>query len=124
MPPNPFAVRVRYATPGRSAERPIAIIDLSGEISSEAETGLNAAYTEATNTTAEAIVLNFGGVSYINSTGIALIVKLLAHAHGAGRPMLVYGLSDHYVEIFQITRLASYMHIFADEASALASVAA
>jgi hypothetical protein len=31
----------------------------------------------------------------------------------------VYGLSDHYVEIFQITRLAEYMRIFPDEASAL-----
>jgi hypothetical protein len=32
---------------------------------------------------------------------------------------MVYGLSDHYLEIFQITRLTDFMDIFADEASAL-----
>jgi hypothetical protein len=28
-------------------------------------------------------------------------------------------LSQHYVEIFQITRLVDFMNVFADEASAL-----
>ena len=53
-------------------------------------------------------------------TGIALIVGLLAKARAAHRRMVVYGLSDHYVEIFQITRLSDFMSVFADEASALA----
>jgi len=33
-------------------------------------------------------------------------------------------LSEHYMEIFRITRLAEFMSVFPDEASALASVAA
>jgi hypothetical protein len=34
---------------------------------------------------------------------------------------VVFGLSDHYVEIFQITRLVDFMTIYPDESSALAS---
>ncbi len=34
--------------------------------------------------------------------------------------MLAAGLSDHYREIFEITRLADFMRIFPDERAALA----
>jgi anti-anti-sigma factor len=100
----------------------VAILDLRGEINASAERTLNAAYTEAGKWNPTAIVLNFSGVDYINSTGIALIVGLLAQARKANRRLLTFGLSDHYVEIFQITRLVDYMSIYPDEASALATV--
>jgi anti-anti-sigma factor len=85
---------------------------------------LNAAFAGATSRNPSAIVLNFGDVDYINSTGIALIVGLLAQARKTGRRLLTYGLSEHYVEIFQITRLADFMKIYPDESTAVASVAA
>ena len=98
-----------------------AIIDLHGEINVLAEEALNAAYTEAESQDPEAILLNFADVDYINSTGIALIVGLLARARKAKRRLLASGLSEHYVEIFRITRLVDFMSVFADEASALDS---
>jgi anti-anti-sigma regulatory factor len=45
---------------------------------------------------------------------------LLAQARKGGQKLLTIGLSDHYVEIFQITRLSDFMTIHPDEASALA----
>ena len=48
------------------------------------------------------------------------IPALLARARKAKRRLLVFGLSPHYQEIFQITRLADFMTVFQDEASALA----
>lgn len=96
-----------------------AIMDLHGEINAFAEEALNAAYTEAENREPEVILLNFGGVDYINSTGIALIVNLLARARASHRHLLACGLSDHYMEIFRITRLTDFMSVFPDEASAL-----
>ncbi len=102
----------------------VAILDLHGEINASAEESLNAAYADAVKDGPSAVLLNFADVDYINSTGIALIVGLLAQARKAGRRMLASGLSDHYVEIFQITRLADFMNIYADEASALSGVPA
>lgn len=96
-----------------------AIIDLRGEINSFADATLSAAYAEADQLNPSTILLNFSDVDYINSTGIALIVGLLAQARKSGRRLLVYGLSDHYVEIFRITRLADFMNIYPDEMSAL-----
>lgn len=99
-----------------------AIVELRGEINAFAEDTLNAAYSEVEGHEPKAVLLNFGGVNYINSTGIALIVSLLARARASRRRLLACCLSDHYVEIFQITRLADFMSVFPDEASAMAEV--
>lgn len=97
-----------------------AIIDLRGEINAQAEVALNHAYTQANSSNSSKIILNFSQVEYINSTGIALIVGLLAQARMGHKTLAVFGLSDHYREIFNITRLADFMNIYQDEASALA----
>jgi anti-anti-sigma factor len=102
---------------------PIAVIEMRGEIDSFGEEALNAAYAEAEERKPSAVLLNFSGVDYINSTGIALIVGLLARSRKAGIKLLTTGLSPHYVEIFQITRLSDFMTIFPDEATALANTA-
>ena len=99
------------------------IIDLRGDIDGIAEQALNAAYAEATAGNPAGVLLNFSGVEYINSTGIALIVGVLAQARKAKRHVSTFGLSDHYTEIFQITRLADFMGIYPDEASALSQQA-
>ncbi len=94
----------------------IAVIDLSGDVNASAETALNGAYAEATASGAGAVALNFEHADYINSTGIALIVGLLAQARTSGIEVKAFGLSDHYREIFEITRLADFMTI-TDEGS-------
>jgi anti-anti-sigma factor len=58
-------------------------------------------------------------VDYINSTGIALVVGLLARARKSHHPIAACGLSPHYREIFEITRLVDYMPVFSDEVAAL-----
>ena len=101
-----------------------AILDLRGEINGFAQEALDAAYAEAEGADPEVIILNFEEVDYINSTGIALIVGLLAKARASKRRLLAYGLSDHYVEIFNITRLSDFVGVYPDEESALSEASA
>ncbi len=115
MAENHFEATVRH-------QDTIAIIDLHGEINTLADDALSSAYAQALTQNSKTVLLNFSDVDYINSTGIALIVGLLAQARKSGRRMLTCGLSDHYVEIFKITRLADFMTIFPDEASAIQGV--
>lgn len=97
-----------------------AIIDLSGEINVTADTALSDAYAQAVQGKPDRLLLNFHDVDYINSTGIALIVGILAQARKARIPMVTFGLSPHYQEIFKITRLADFLGMVSDEAAALA----
>jgi anti-sigma B factor antagonist len=100
-------------------ERGGTVLDLRGEINGFVQEALNAAYAEAEAKDPGPIILNFEGVDYIDSAGIVLIGNLLAKARAAKRSLLAYGLSDHYVEIFDITRLSDFVSIFPDEESAL-----
>ena len=103
-------------------EKEVAVIDLKGEINAQADAALNTAYTQATSSGSKNVLLNFTQVDYINSTGIALIVGLLAQARKSGVKLLTCGLSEHYQEIFKITRLSDFMTIVPDEASALKQI--
>lgn len=96
-----------------------AIIDLHGEIDGSADAALAAAYNTAASYKPARLLLNFADVDYINSTGIALIVGVLAQARQAHIGLVTYGLNEHYREIFQITRLADFMTMAEDEAGAL-----
>ena len=94
------------------------VLDLAGDINAFAEESLEDCYQKAEVLEPESIALNFNEVDYINSTGIALIVSLLAQARKSDREIQVYGLSDHYRELFDITRLSDFMTIYEDEQAA------
>ena len=98
----------------------IPVIDLEGEISGLSEEALATAFAEASRQESDAILLNFTGVGYINSTGIALIVGLLTQARTSGVRLIATGLSEHFTQIFQITRLADFITLYADEEAAVA----
>lgn len=116
MPDHEFTATVRL-------QEHLPIIDLKGEVDSFAEGALDAAFAQACATGPSAVLLNFQNVTYVNSTGIALIVALLAQARKAHMQLLVAGLSEHYRHVFSITRLADFMTICDDEAGAIAMAA-
>jgi anti-sigma B factor antagonist len=92
-----------------------AIIELSGDVDGSAAEVLTAVYTRAVaDGPAPTVVLDFAAVDYINSTGIALIVSVLAKARAERRQVVACGLSPHYREIFDITRLSDFIELFPD----------
>jgi anti-anti-sigma factor len=99
---SPLAAEVRH-------EADSARIILTGRIDRDGDAAMTDAYAQARTTGAGPIVLDFNGTDYINSTGIALIVRLLAEARRDGRPVQARGLSEHYREIFRLTRLSDFM---------------
>ena len=92
-----------------------ATIALSGDIDGGAREALDAAYAEVGG--GDAVLLDFSRVDYINSTGIALIVGVLARARAQERPVSARGLTEHYREIFRITRLSDFMEIVEGDAA-------
>lgn len=94
-------------------ENGVAVLELSGDVSAAAEGSLQLAYGDVA--AEPVVVLDFAAVDYINSTGIALIVGLLARARRNGQTLSARGLSQHYRQIFEITRLADFMTIVDDE---------
>ena len=111
MPAISFRAEVR-------GSRELTTITLHGDLDAGADAPLAAAYADAVRLDTEVLLLDFGDAGYINSTGIALIVRLLAGARLEHREVRAAGLGPHYLEIFRITRLSDYVHILDDPTDA------
>jgi anti-sigma B factor antagonist len=106
----------------RQAEPAITIIDIDGDVTPASEAALMGAYERAGG--ARAVVLNFTGLDYMNSGGIGLLVTLLVRAQRHKQQLLAYGLTAHYRQIFELTRLDDVIAIHDDESAALAAAGA
>ena len=103
----------------RDAGEKASIIDVEGELTAFAEAVLMDAYNQASDGQIRAIILNFEGLEYMNSSGIGLLVTLLIRINRERQQLLTYGLSEHYRSIFQITRLDDAIAIHDSEEEAV-----
>ncbi len=108
----------------RQADERVCVIDVQGELTAFAEGVLMDAYNQASTAGARAIVLNFEGLEYMNSSGIGLLVTLLIRINREKQRLLTYGLSEHYQSIFQITRLDDAISIYETEEEAVRAAGA
>jgi anti-sigma B factor antagonist len=100
----------------------VSVIDIKGEVTAAAENALMDAYTQ-TGPQTRAIILNFSGLEYMNSSGIGLLVTLLIRINRQKQRLMAYGLSDHYRQIFDLTRLDEAIGIYDSELAAAGAVA-
>jgi anti-sigma B factor antagonist len=100
-----------------------AVIDVKGDVTAASESVLMAAYEKAIMQGARRLVLNFGGLEYMNSGGIGMLVTLLIRANRQHKKLAAFGLSDHYREIFELTRLDEAIAIYDSEQTALIGTA-
>lgn len=108
-----ISINVRKVTPTTS------ILDIQGEINAFAENVLMDAYTQATSSGASNIVLNCEHLDYMNSSGIGLLVTLLIRVNRQKQHLAAFGLSEHYQQIFSLTRLNEAIVIYPDEVEAI-----
>jgi anti-sigma B factor antagonist len=97
-------------------------VDIHGEVTGFAESVLTEAYNQACGASVRAIVFNFSGLQYMNSSGIGLLVTLLIRAQRQKLRLLACGLNEHYRQIFELTRLNEAIGIYSSEGEALAAV--
>lgn len=105
----------------RTGNAKTSILDIRGEVTGTAEHILMDAYHQATAAGAQAIILNFSGLEYMNSSGIGLLVTMLIRTQRQKQRLFAYGLSDHYQQIFELTQLNKAIGIRESEAAAVAA---
>lgn len=115
MPDATVSMNVRRGGDG------IAVIDIKGEITAFSQEVLTEAHNEASLASPRVVVLNFEGLEYMNSSGIGLLVTTLIRAKRQNQQLVAFGLSDHYRQIFSVTRLDEAIEIHDSEAAAVAA---
>jgi anti-sigma B factor antagonist len=106
----------------RDAGARVAVVEVRGDFTAAAEPALMEAHAAAGG--ARALILDFGDLEYMNSSGIGLLITLLIRANRQGQRILACGLSEHYRHIFALTRLDEAIRIHETEADAVAAAGA
>jgi anti-sigma B factor antagonist len=103
----------------RKVSERTSVVDIKGDVTAAADAALGAAYGEASGQFTRSVVLNFAGLEYMNSSGIGMLVTLLVRANRQRQRLLACGLSEHYRQIFELTRLDEAIGIYDNEADAI-----
>lgn len=102
----------------RPINEQITIIDIQGGLTASAETALMNAFSLASDSGARLILLGFDELSYMNSSGIGLLVRVVIRAQRQAQRVLAFGLQEHFRRIFELTRLQEVIHVYHTEEEA------
>lgn len=106
----------------RAASGGVAILDLTDDLlHGEQNVLLKQTIRALVEQDVKKIVLNFAGVTKIDSTGLGELVSGFATVNKAGGDLKLLNLNDHVSEIMTITRLLTLFEVFNDEIEAVAS---
>jgi anti-anti-sigma factor len=111
----------RLETAVRRVDDAVVVISLAGDVTAASDGPLTEAYQEACSHGPRGIALDFSRLQYMNSGGIGMLVTLLVRANRAHQRLTAFGLSDHYRQIFSLTRIDEAISLQDDEESALAA---
>lgn len=113
--------KVTERTAAAASGGAVTILSFAGDISSASKDAILGAY-HGLNGAAQKILLDFTGVDYINSSGIAIIIQMLLEAGKSGTQTVgIFGLSPHFQKVFTMVGINKYAALHKDEATALAA---
>ena len=100
----------------------ITCLRFTGDISSASKDAIVDTYHALDKTAHKHILLDFKGVEYLNSSGIALVIQVLMEASKAGQTVAICGLTPHFSKVFTMVGITKYAALYADEAAALSAL--
>lgn len=99
------------------------IMDLAGDFTRYAEEEMLRTYQQVSAQGFTSLLYNFTGISNINSSGIAVLIGIVSEARRKSQKLIVFGLTDHYIKVFNMIGLPKYIDIVDSENQALGVVA-
>ncbi len=82
-----------------------AIIHVVGDIDLSRSAGLQAVCNAVVKKKPDRVIVDFSEVPYMDSSGVASMVKLLSHTKKTNTPLLLAAMSARVRAVLQITRL-------------------
>ena len=99
----------------------VTIVDCNGRIVFGEESALLRDTLKKLITENSQIILNLGGVTYIDSGGLGTLVALYTTAHNAGGSVKLANLTQRVGDLLQVTKLLTVFEVYDSEGKALES---
>jgi len=103
-----------------SAGGPVTVLRFTGDITSASKAAVLGTFQGLPAGT-KRILLDFSGVDYLNSSGIALIIQLMIGASKGGQTVQTFGLKPHFIKVFTMVGITRYTKLHPDEQTACAA---
>ena len=100
----------------------VTALHFTGDISSASKDAVLGTYQALDQTLHPVLLLDFKGVEYLNSSGIALVIQVLMAAAKAQQKVAISGLTPHFVKVFTMVGITKYATLYPDELTALAAL--
>ncbi len=99
----------------------VAVVDVAGEVDLACSTRFQKSLKAVSDKSPDRLVINLAGVTYMDSSGVASLVKLLSRARKQGMQLRLAHMNDRVGSVFEITRLNTVFDIYQTEQEALAN---
>lgn len=101
-------------------EDDVTVIAVAGELVVDTRDRLRQVVTDRVAAGDRKFVVDLDGTSYIDSSGLGLLVSLASEVRDEGGELRLAGLGDDLRTLFELTRLDTLFHIAEDRGQALA----
>ena len=98
------------------------VVEVAGELDLHAAPGLRAELARATETSAPRVAVDLTGVTFIDSTGVGVLVGALKRARAAQGELTFCGAGARVKRVFEITGLIGALPLFATRDEAVAAL--
>ncbi len=95
------------------------VCKIEGEINLNTSPELRKAFDNFVRNNVKKIVVDFSGVPYVDSSGLATLIELLQRLKKVGGALRICCVPEKVKNVFEITKLHKLFDIFDDQASAL-----
>ena len=102
-------------------EKGVTIVDCDGRIVFGEESALLRDTLKKLIVESSQIVLNLGGISYIDSGGLGTLVALYTSAQNAGGAVKLANLTQRVDDLLQVTKLLTVFEVYDSEQKAIDS---
>jgi anti-sigma B factor antagonist len=99
----------------------ILIVDCHGRIVFGEESALLRDFVRKSIAENKRIILNLGGINYIDSGGLGTLVSLYTTAHNNGGSIKLANLTQRVGDLLQVTKLVTIYEVFDTEDAAIQS---
>ncbi len=105
-----------------TSQQGVGIIGLSGDVTSQAEQEITDGFRKLEKEGLRKFLLKFNEATYINSSGLAVIISLVSDGKKKKQKIAASGLSGHFRKVFDVIGLTDYMDIYPTEEEAIRKI--
>jgi len=89
----------------------VKLLRLKGELAGEGRSRLVDAVTDLLSTPNKGLILDLGGVTYVNSAGLGDLVRMVAQANVQETQVVLTNLSSYLTGVLETTRLNRFFDV-------------